>query len=130
MTPTGGPSARRPWAKFMGSGRGSYPLGPANETAWGRFFEGFSTAGQTRVGHEVFLGIERLLTVRGLNTDRRPIRQELPTLLVILEVCGHDLVEELFMHRRIENRAQHLDSAVEIARHHIGGGNIDRGLCV
>ena len=32
------------------------------------------------------------------------------------------------VHGGIEDRAQHFDTAVEIARHHVGGGNITRGF--
>src|SRR5205085_8006063 len=38
--------------------------------------------------------------------------------------------EHLLMHRCIEDRAQNLDAAVEIARHHVGRRDIDRGLPV
>ncbi len=45
-----------------------------------------------------------------------------------LKFGDHDLVEHLFVHGRIEDRAQRLDAAVEIARHHVGGGDVDRGF--
>ena len=63
-----------------------------------------------------------------LDALRRAVRQQLPALLVVLEICDHDLVEHLLMHGRIEDRAQRLDAAVEIARHHVGGRDVDRGL--
>ena len=47
-----------------------------------------------------------------------------------LKIRDHDLVEHLLMHGRIEDRAQRLDAAVEIARHHVGRGDVDRGLRV
>ena len=59
---------------------------------------------------------------------RGAVGQELPALLVVLEIRHHDLVEHLLMHGRIEDRAQHLDAAVEIARHHVGRGDVDRRL--
>src|SRR5262249_46230167 len=59
---------------------------------------------------------------------RGAVRQKFPALFIILEVSHHDLREHLLVHGRIENRAQDLDSAVEVPRHHIGGRDVDRGL--
>src|SRR6202158_4232052 len=96
MTATGGPRSRRP--------RAACPvrLG-ALALAW--------------IGHEIFVGIERLLAGCGLYARRGAVRQELPALLVVLEIGHHDLVEHLLVHGRIEHRAQHLDAAIEVARH-------------
>src|SRR3954454_10198925 len=88
-------------------------LATAREAAGRGFFERFSTARETRIGHEVFVGVERFFARRGLDTHRGAVGQEVPALLVILEIRQHDLVEHLLMHRRIENRAQNLDAAVE-----------------
>src|ERR1700690_1174478 len=102
----------------------------AYKAAGRRFLERFATARQTRICNEILVGVERFLARRGLYARGTAVRQELPALLVILEVCGHDLAEHLLVHGRIENRAQHLDPAAEIARHHVGGGNVDRSLGV
>src|SRR5947209_6885681 len=127
MTATGGPRSSRPRAPYparLGA------LAPANEAARGRVFKRFSTAGQAWIGHEIFMGIERLLTGCGLYARRGAVRQELPALLIVLEIGHHDLVEHLLVHGRIEHRAQHLDATVEVARHEVGGGDVDRGLRV
>src|SRR6266852_2816758 len=127
MTATGGPRSSRPRAPCparLGA------LAPANEAAGGRVFKRFSTAGQAWIGHEIFMGIERLLTGCGLYARRGAVRQELPALLVVLEIGHHDLVEHLLVHGRIEHRAEHLDPAIEVARHEVGGGNVHRSLRV
>src|SRR5207248_196653 len=121
MTATGGPRSRRPRAACparLGA------LAPANEAAGGRVFKRFSTAGQAWIGHEIFMSIERLLAGCGLYARRGAVRQELPALLIVLEICHHDLVEHLLVHGRIEHRTQHLDAAIEISRHEIGGGDV------
>src|SRR4030081_983023 len=73
--------------------------------------------------------VERLLTLRGLHTRRRPVRQQLPALLGILEISDHDLFENLLMHRRILQRAEDFDAPVEVARHHVGGRDIHSSFC-
>src|ERR1043166_2202169 len=92
----------------------------AYKAARRRFLERFSTARQARIGHEILVGVERFLARGGLYARGTSIRQELPALLVILEVRDHDLAENLLMHGGIENRTQDFDPAVEIARHHVG----------
>src|SRR5260370_4916541 len=112
MTATGGPrSSRRraPWPARLGA------LAPANEAAGGRVFKRFSTAGQAWVGHEIFMGIERLLTGCGLYARRGAVRQELPALLVVLEIGHHDLAEHLLVHGRMQHREDDLDQRVELA---------------
>src|ERR1035437_7271255 len=136
MTAIGGPWSSLPCAEFMiGCGcLTAERLRPFDEAAYKAarrgFLERFATARQARIGHELLVGVERFLARRGLYARGTAVRQELPTLLVVLEVCGHDLAENLLVHGRIENRAQHLDPTVEIARHHVGGENIDRRLRV
>src|ERR1700730_13744897 len=127
ITATGGPRSSRPGAASptrLGA------LAPADEAAGGRFFKRFSTAGQAWIRHEIFVRIEGLLARCGLYARRGAIRQELPALLVILEIGHHDLVEHLLVHRRIEHRAQYLDAAIEIARHEIGGRDVHGRLGV
>src|SRR5689334_16632799 len=127
ITAIGGPWARRPCAS--GSGGAADRLSAvtlADEAARRRFLEGFATAGQARIGHEILVGIESLLADGGLYAHRGAVWQEPPTLLVILEIGDHDLAKHLLVHGRIENRAQHLDPPVEVARHQVGGGDVDR----
>src|SRR5258708_38231649 len=76
------------------------------------------------------MGVEWLFARRGLDTHRGAVGQEIPALLIVLEIRRHDLVDHLLVHGRIENRAQNFDAAVEVARHQVGGRNIDRGLAV
>src|SRR6266550_3961371 len=128
MTAIGRPWSSRPCAGFCAALRRTLTL--ARKTAGRRLFERFATARETRIGHEVFMGVEWLIARRGLDTHRGAVGQELPALLIILEICRHDLVDHLLVHGRIENRAQHFDAAVEIARHHVGGRDVDRGLAV
>src|ERR1041385_4585605 len=109
MTAIGGPWLSLPGAAAPRSGAVDAP----DEAARRRFFERFSTARQARIRHEIFLRVERLLAGRGLDTGGRPVGQELPALLVVLEVGDHDLVEHLLVHGGIEDRAQHLDAAIE-----------------
>src|SRR5919205_3497169 len=91
MTATGGPRSSRPRAGSPFARLAAVAL--ANEAAGGGFFKRFSTAGQAWIGHEVFVGIERLLPGRGLYAHRGAVRQELPALLVVPEVRDHDLIE-------------------------------------
>ena len=67
-----------------------------------RFFERFSTARQTRICHEIFVGVEGFFARRGLYARGTAIRQELPALLVVLEIGDHNLAENLFVHGGIE----------------------------
>src|SRR5207248_1354222 len=76
----------------------------AKETAGAGFFKRFSTAGQAWIGHEIFVRIEGFLAGQRLYARRGAVRQELPALLVVLEIRHHDLVEHLLVHRRIEHR--------------------------
>src|SRR5882672_6212824 len=121
ITAIGGPWSSRPLAE--GSGLRELLAAfdeAAEETARRRFFERFSTARQTRIGHEILVGVEGFLARRGLYARRTAIRQEFPALLIVFEIRDHNLAENLLMHGGIENRAQDLDSPVEIARHHVG----------
>jgi hypothetical protein len=76
------------------------------------------------------MGVEELLARGGLYARGTAIGQELPALLVILEVRDHDLAENLLVHGGIENRRQDLDTPIQVARHHVSGGNINRGFRV
>src|ERR1700681_3394212 len=110
MTAIGGPWSRRPWAERSGlyARLGAFDEA-ADETARRRFLERFTTARQTRIGHEILVGVERFLARRGLYARRTAIRQDLPALLIILEIGRHNLAENLLVHRGVENRGEHLD---------------------
>src|SRR5262249_38170488 len=125
MTAIGGPWARRPCASGSGGADRLSAVTLAAEAARRRFLEGFVTAGQARHRHEIVVGIERALGGGGVYALRGAVWQELPALLVVLEVGDHDRAEHLLVHGRIEDRAQHLDAAVEVARHQVGGGDVD-----
>src|SRR5882762_7747032 len=101
MTATGGPWSSRPFADCdlaeRGTGREllrAFDLA-ADETARRRFLERLTTARQTRIGHEILMGVERFLARRGLYARRTAIGQERPALLIILEIRGHNLAENL-----------------------------------
>src|SRR5262249_9587122 len=72
----------------------------------------------------------RLLARGWFYAIRRAVGQQFPTLFIVLEVRHHDLIEHLLVHGRIEDWAQYLHTAVEIARHHVSGGDVDRRLGV
>src|SRR5882757_9020107 len=112
----------------MDSGRRLRAVETAYKATRGRFFERFATTRQARICHEVLVRVEGLLALGRSYPIRRAVWQQFPALLVVLEIRYHDLVEHLLVHGRIENRAQHLDAAVEVARHHVGGRDVDRGL--
>src|SRR5215208_134461 len=110
MTAIGWPILMRPCAGT--SAKDLAALFPAREAAGRRLLERFATARKTRIGHEVFVGVERLVARRGLDTHRGAVGQEVPALLIVLEIGHHDLVEHLLVHRRIDDRAEHLDAAI------------------
>src|SRR3546814_11382470 len=56
------------------------------------------------------------------------IGSEIPALRLVLQGGDHDLVQNLFMHRRVLDRDQHLDAAVEVARHPVGRGDEQLGI--
>src|ERR1700728_2823931 len=140
MTAIGGPWSRRPWvsvfAVMWGNQRQaagkafrrrSHPLRTMAQSGNGVLWR-FASSRQARIGHEVSLGVELLLAGGGLDARRRAVGEKLAALLVVLEVRYHDLIEDLFAPRGIDDRAEHLDPAVEIARHDVGRGNIEGGL--
>src|SRR6185312_2696083 len=128
MTATAGPWSSRPLAEARM--RDDLPAfdQAAEEAARRGFFERLATARQARIGHEIFVGVEGFLARRRLYARGGAVRQERPALLAVLEIRHHDLPEHLFVHGGIEDRAQHFDAAVEIARHHVGRRNINRRL--
>src|SRR5271167_3988906 len=130
MTPTGGPLSMRPWATTLPPRRReiSFKVATPRQAAGRGLLERFSASRQARIGHEILVRIERLFAGRDLDARRGAVGQEGPALLVVLEVGDHDLIEHLLMDGGVEDRAQRLDAALEIARHHVGGGNVDGGL--
>src|SRR5262245_44952828 len=91
-----------------------------DEALRGRSLERFSTARETRICHEVFVGVERIFALIAYDALPTRVRQEPEALLVVLEIGDHDLVEHLAVNSRVRNRTKHFDAAVEIARHEIG----------
>src|SRR5690348_15822975 len=84
----------------------------ARKAAGRRLFERFATARQARICHEILVGVERLFARRGLDTHRGAVGQEVPALLVVLEIRHHDLVEHLLVHGHVRDRTEDLDAAV------------------
>ena len=99
-------------------------LRPFDEAAYKaarrRLFERFPTARKARICHKIFVGVEELFARGRLYARGTAVGQELPALLIVLEIRHHDLAEDLLVHGGIENRAQHFNAPVEIARHHVG----------
>src|SRR5205085_1932076 len=83
MNARGGPRSRRPGARSRLPPLGALAL--ANEAAGEGVFKRFSTARQAWIGHEILVRIERLLAGHRLYAGRSAIRQEFPTLLIVLE---------------------------------------------
>src|ERR1700760_2183486 len=123
MTATAGPLSMRPCANAPARRGISFKVAPPREAARRGFLERFSASRQAWIGHEIFVRVEGLFARRDLDTDRRAVRQEGPALLVVLEVGDHDLIEHLLVDSIVEDRAQRLDASLEIARHHVGGGD-------
>ena len=48
-----------------------------------------------------------------------------PTLLIVQHIGHHDLIENLFMNSRVDDRRHDFDTTIEITRHQISRGNID-----
>src|SRR5262245_7152995 len=118
MTPTGGPWLSRPCASPLLARLGA--LTRTRETAGRRFLERFATTRQAWIGHEVLVGVERFLAPGRLYPIRAAVGQEFPALFIVFQVGNHDLVEHLLMHRRVGDRTQRLDPAVEVPRHQVG----------
>src|SRR5262245_47138853 len=100
MTATAGPAlrdgcARRARRNCTSLGSRLLTFRTAREPPRRGFFERLATARQTWIRHEVLVQIERLVAFRGLHTCRRTIRQQLPALLIVLQVGDHDLVQNL-----------------------------------
>src|SRR5664279_4612183 len=96
MKAIGGPWSRRPLAEGarLDARLGAFDEA-ADETARRRFLERFTTARQTRIGHEILVGVERFLARGGLYARGTAIPQDLPALLIIFEIGRHNLAENL-----------------------------------
>src|SRR5579862_2625010 len=133
-TATGGPWSSRPCASSLARvilrvfrvdrRRQSYPirigfgsLAFRTPQARNRVLWRLSASRQAWVGHEIGGGVEGLLARRWPDPGRGPVRENLPALFVVLQIGHHDLIEHLLVHGRIEDRANHFDAAVEVARH-------------
>ena len=79
-------------------------------------------ARQARIGHEIFMRVERLFPFGGRNPFARAVRQNAKALFVVHEVRLHDLFEHVFVNSRVEQRNERLDPPVQIALHEVGGG--------
>src|ERR1700756_5692154 len=129
MTAIGGPWSSRPLLGACLADRRFRAVDDApDEAAVRRLFERFATSGEARIGHKIFVSVEGFFARLRLYARGAAVRQDLPALLVILEIGHHDLPEHLLVHGGIEDRAQRLDAAVKIARHHVGGRDVDGGL--
>src|SRR5689334_15978393 len=58
---------------------------------------------------------------------RGAVGEKFPALLVVMHVGHHDLAHDLLMHGRVLDRDQGLDAAMQVARHPVGGSDIDPG---
>src|SRR6476469_4755308 len=115
-TATGEPATMRPFTAFdlaLAFAEMLVAIFAPGEPGRG-FFLRCATARQTGVCHEIFVGVERLFARCRLYARGCAVGQEAPALFVVVEIGDHDLVEHLLVHRRIEDRAQRFDPAVEI----------------
>src|SRR5262249_55330328 len=112
----------------MAGGRRLSAVEAAYKATRGGVFDRFSTSRQARIFYEIILGGEGFLALRRFYSIWGAVGQKFPALFIILEVGDHDLIEHLLVHGRVEDRTEHLDATVEIARHHVGRGDIDRRL--
>src|SRR5262245_23304885 len=80
------------------------------------------------VRQEVLVRVEGILPFRRRDPLRGAVRLYPPALLVVFEVGDHDLVQDLLVHRGVENRDHGFDTTIEIAWHHVRGADVDGGL--
>src|SRR4029078_9760512 len=104
MTAIGGPWSSRPFGMIAGECLRAVD-DAAYESARRRLFERFPTARKARICHKIFMGVEEFLARGRLYARGTAVGQELPTLLVVLEIRHHDLAEDLLVHGNIEDRA-------------------------
>src|SRR5215475_1947155 len=93
----------------------------------GTLLQSRATARQTGVGHEIMVRAEWCFLAR-LDTVIVAHRIRYPALHIVLEIRDHNLIEDLLVHRRVLDRHQHLQAAVHVARHPVGGRDEDLRL--
>src|SRR3954447_21875231 len=76
------------------------------------------------------MSVEGFLAFGGMDAPARTVRQDIPALLVILQVGDHDLIQHLLMHGWIEDRTKRFDPPLEVTLHEIGGGDVEVGIRV
>src|SRR3990172_1587920 len=130
MMATGPLPARRPGASSAAGivTFASRSLGAPAEGLWRVCLKRFPTAGEARIGHEILVGVKRLLAFLRRDSLGAAVRQYPPALLVVRKIGDHDLADNLLVDRWVENRRDRLDPAVEVARHHVGGADVDDRL--
>ena len=109
---------------------GACALECARATRFGEFArlrlgERGAASGQARIAHEIILGAENLLIRRRDDALACSILQNRPALGIVEQIGEQDLLKYLLVQRRVEDSKQGFDTAVEIARHQVGRGNID-----
>src|SRR5690606_8451084 len=62
-----------------------------------------ATPGKTRVVHEIGVGIKGLITLSQADSAVGSVRLQFITLLIVLKIGNHDLVQHLIMDRGIED---------------------------
>src|SRR5215216_1215903 len=94
MIATGRPTESRPCAsRDIG-----LTLSTFRESLGAGVLNGFSSAGETGVRHEVLVGVERFLAGAGYDAPALAVREDRPALLVVEEIGEHDLIEDLLVH--------------------------------
>src|SRR6185437_17110165 len=78
---------------------------------------------EARIRHEIIVRVEGFLPLSGNNSLARTVWQNSEALLVVHQIGLHDLIEDMFVNGRIEQRNQRLDASIEIARHEVGRRN-------
>ena len=73
-----------------------------------------ATAGEARVSLE--LDVWALPLGSGEEPLPQTVGAQDPALRIVVEVCLHDLVEDLLVHGRVLDRNERLDAAVEVSR--------------
>src|SRR5215211_4931571 len=101
MIATGRPTSSRPCASRRMDP--TLTVSTLRERLGARVLEGFSTARQTWVCHEILVRVEWFLPRAGNHPPARAGGKYRPALLVVEQIRQHDLVEHLLVHRRIEN---------------------------
>jgi hypothetical protein len=75
---------------------------------------------KARIGHEIFLRVERLLALAANNAPDVPSGNTSKLCWLSLRFATMIWSSTCLMHGRVGDRNQHLDPAVEVARHQVG----------